>query len=88
MSILNNRKGWCENATFGNNDGNYQLTARIPCECAASRMTVDSLRKAGDVLRNPRAPGRSEEVKSGLSTTRAIGKGRHENKNHKKCRYG
>ncbi|CAH2222355.1 Hypothetical predicted protein, partial [Pelobates cultripes] len=37
-------------------------------------MTVGSLRKAGDVLPNPREPGRSEKVKSGLLTTQAIGK--------------
>ncbi|CAH2286274.1 Hypothetical predicted protein, partial [Pelobates cultripes] len=37
-------------------------------------MTVGSLRKAGDFLRDPREPGRSEEAKSSLSTTRAIGK--------------
>ncbi|CAH2247696.1 Hypothetical predicted protein, partial [Pelobates cultripes] len=33
---------------------------------AGSRLTVGSLKKVGDVLRNPRGPGRSEEVLSQL----------------------
>ncbi|CAH2293669.1 Hypothetical predicted protein [Pelobates cultripes] len=51
----------------------YQRTAQIPCTRAGSRMTVGSLRKAGDVLHNQRELGRSEEVKSGLLTTLVVG---------------